>query len=72
MKLSVTKCYYDKSNNNIYRKVGDIVEYPEERAKEIENRGYGKILESKPTKVAKSENQPKKKDSEPKKEKKKN
>lgn len=76
MKLSVTKCFYDISNNNVYRKVGDVVEYPEERAKQIENRGYGKIIDQKPTKIApktEKESEPKKKDSlETKKERKKN
>lgn len=66
MKLSVTKCFYDISNNNAYRKVGDVVEYPEERAKEIENRGFGRIIEEKPTNVSpkvEKESETKKKDS---------
>ena len=41
MKLSVTKGFIDK-DTGIYRQVGDIVEYPEARAKEIELRGFGK------------------------------
>jgi hypothetical protein len=72
MKLSVTKCFYDKSNKNVYRRVGEVVEYPEARAKEIENRGFGKIIEdSLPTKSAtKSVKEEPKKDSESKKKKK--
>lgn len=50
MKLSVTKGFIDKETN-IFRNVGEIVEYPEARAKEIEYKGYGKILEPKPTKA---------------------
>ena len=51
MKLSVNKCFIDK-DTNIFHNVGEIVEYPEERAKLIENRGYGKIIDQKPTKIA--------------------
>lgn len=51
MKLSVTKGFIDK-DTNIFRNVGQVVDYPEKRAKEIETRGFGKILnEPKPTKV---------------------
>lgn len=50
MKLSVTQGFIDKETN-IFRNVGDVVEYPEARAKEIEYKGYGKILEPKPTKA---------------------
>ena len=50
MKLSVTKGFIDK-DTNIFHNVGQIVEYPEKRAKEIETRGFGKILEPKPTKL---------------------
>ena len=50
MKLSVTQGFIDK-DTNIFRNVGDVVEYPEKRAKEIEIKGFGKILEPKPTKA---------------------
>lgn len=50
MKLSVTKGFIDK-DTMIFHNVGAIVEYPEARAKEIEYKGYGKILEPKPTKA---------------------
>lgn len=51
MKLSVTKGFIDK-DTNIFRNVGDVVEYPEKRAKEIEFKGFGKCLEEpKPTKA---------------------
>ena len=51
MKLSVKKGFIDKETN-IFHKVGEIVEYPEKRAKEIEDRGFGKIVnEPKPTKA---------------------
>ena len=50
MKLSVKIGFIDK-DTNIYHKVGDVVEYPEKRAKEIESRGFGTIVESKPTKA---------------------
>lgn len=52
MKLSVTVGFIDK-DTNIFHKVGEIVEYPEKRAKEIETRGFGKCMESKPTKTEK-------------------
>ena len=55
MKLSVTQGFIDKETN-IFRKVGEVVEYPEARAKEIENRGFGKCLEEpKPTKAESKE-----------------
>jgi len=60
MKLVVTKCFYDKQNNNKYRNVGEIIEIPEARANEIENRGYGKILEEKKPIKASSKEEPKK------------
>lgn len=51
MKLSVKKGFIDK-DTNIFHNVGEIIEYPEKRAKEIETKGFGKILnEPKPTKV---------------------
>lgn len=51
MKLSVTKGFIDK-DTNIFHNVGEMVEYPEARAKEIEKRGFGKCLnEPKPTKA---------------------
>lgn len=51
MKMSVIKGFIDKDTNK-FHKVGEIVEYPEKRAKEIESRGFGKILnEPKPTKA---------------------
>ena len=50
MKLSVTKGFIDK-DTMIFHNVGAVVEYPEARAKEIEYKGYGKILEPKPTKA---------------------
>ena len=75
MKLSVTQNFYDSKNNNIYRKIGDIVEYPEERAKEIETRGFGKIIDPKPTRTPRTEreNEPRRRDSdEPKRERRRN
>ena len=51
MKLSVTKGYIDK-DTMIFHNVGEVIEYPEARAKEIETRGFGKCLdEPKPTKA---------------------
>ena len=51
MKLSVTKGFIDK-NTQIFHNVGEKVEYPEARAKEIEYKGFGKCLsEPKPTKT---------------------
>lgn len=50
MKLSVKVGFIDK-DTSIYHKVGEVVEYPEKRAKEIESRGFGKIVEPKPTKA---------------------
>lgn len=53
MKLSVTKGFIDK-DTMIFHNVGETIEYPEARAKEIETRGFGKCLEEpKPTKKAK-------------------
>lgn len=49
MKLSVKIGFIDK-DTNIFHNVGEVVEYPEKRAKEIESRGFGKIVEPKPTK----------------------
>ena len=64
MKLSVTKGFIDK-NTNIFHNVGEIVEYPEARAKEIEYKGYGKCLteKPKPTKVETKKEEPKKEES---------
>ena len=51
MKLSVTKGFIDKETS-IFHKIGEVVEYPEKRAKEIEYKGFGKCLEEpKPTKA---------------------
>ena len=51
MKLSVTQGFIDK-DTNIFHRVGEVVEYPEKRAKEIEYKGFGKCLEEpKPTKA---------------------
>lgn len=67
MKLSVKIGFIDRETN-IFHKVGEVVEYPEKRAKEIENRGFGKILnEPKPTKTEKVEEKPKKAEEQPKK-----
>ena len=64
MKLSVTKAFIDKETT-IFHNVGEVVEYPETRAKEIEYRGFGKCLEEpKPTKTPKVETETKKKSSE--------
>ena len=41
MKLTVIKGFIDK-DTNIFHNVGEKVEYPEARAKEIEYRGFGK------------------------------
>ena len=60
MKLSVTQGFIDK-DTNIYHKIGDVVEYPEKRAKEIEYKGFGKCLEEpKPTKAKAKEAEPEK------------
>ena len=59
MKLSVTEGFIDK-DTGIYRQVGDIVEYPEARAKEIEYKGYGKCLDKpKPAKAEPKSEEPK-------------
>ncbi len=64
MKLSVTKGFIDK-DTGIYRQVGDTVEYPEARAKEIEYKGYGKCLDKpKPTKAEPKNEEPKRRPSE--------
>lgn len=58
MKLLVTKGFVDKETN-IFRQIGQEVEYPEARAKEIETRGFGKCLEEpKPTKTTKESKEP--------------
>lgn len=63
MKLSVTIGFIDK-DTGIYRQVGDIVEYPEARAKEIEYKGYGKCLDKpKPAKAEPKEETPKRRTS---------
>ena len=50
MKLSVTKGFIDK-DTSVFHNVGEVVEYPEKRAKEIECKGFGRCLdEPKPTK----------------------
>ena len=62
MILMVTKGFIDK-NTQIFHNVGEKVEYPEKRAKEIETKGFGKILnEPKPSKAKteKVEEEPKK------------
>lgn len=41
MKLTVTQGFIDK-DTNIFHRIGEVVEYPEARAKEIEYRGFGK------------------------------
>ena len=50
MILMVTKGFIDK-NTQIFHNVGEKVEYPEARAKEIEYRGFGKCEEPKPSKA---------------------
>lgn len=59
MKLSVTKGFIDK-DTSVFHNVGEVVEYPEKRAKEIEYKGFGKCLdEPKPTKsTTKAETEP--------------
>ena len=65
MKLTVTKGFIDK-NTMIFHNVGETIEYPEARAKEIEYRGFGKCVEEpKPSKAKAKE--PEKKVEEPKK-----
>lgn len=50
MKLSVMIGFTDKETS-LFHNVGEVVEFPESRAKEIEKRGFGKIVsEPKPTK----------------------
>ena len=50
MKLTVIKGFIDK-DTNIFHNVGEKVEYPEARAKEIECKGFGRCEESKPSKA---------------------
>ena len=50
MLLTVTKGFIDK-DTKIFHNVGEKVEYPEARAKEIEYRGFGKCEEPKPSKA---------------------
>lgn len=50
MLLTVTKGFIDKDTMK-YHKVGEKVEYPEKRAKEIEYKGFGKCEEPKPSKA---------------------
>ena len=57
MKLTVTKGFIDK-DTNIFHNVGEKVEYPEARAKEIEYKGFGRCEEPKPSK-AKIKEEPK-------------
>ena len=49
MKLTVTKGFIDKDTMKFHN-VGEVVEYPEKRAKEIEYKGFGKCEEPKPSK----------------------
>ena len=58
MKLSVTTGFIDK-DTNLFHNVGEVVDYPEKRAKEIETRGFGKCIEPKPTKAEPKEEKPK-------------
>jgi len=59
MKLSVTRGFIDK-DTNVFHNVGEVVEFPESRAKEIEKRGFGKIVnEPKPTKAEPKVEKPK-------------
>jgi len=67
MILMVTKGFIDK-NTQIFHKVGEKIEYPEARAKEIEYRGFGKCVEEpKPSKAKAKEKaeEPKKVEAEP-------
>lgn len=57
MKLTVIKGFIDK-DTNIFHNVGEKVEYPEARAKEIECKGFGRCEEPKPSK-AKTKEEPK-------------
>lgn len=50
MKLTVTKGFIDKDTMKFHN-VGEVVEYPEKRAKEIEYKGFGKCEEPKPSKA---------------------
>ena len=50
MLLTVTKGFIDKDTMK-YHTVGEKVEYPEKRAKEIEYKGFGKCEEPKPSKA---------------------
>lgn len=59
MKLSVMIGFTDKETG-LFHNVGEVVEFPESRAKEIEKRGFGKIVsEPKPTKAEPKEEKPK-------------
>ena len=61
-KLKVLNGFIDK-DTMIFHQIGSVVEYPEKRAKEIETKGFGKILnEPKPSKAKteKVEEEPKK------------
>ena len=50
MKLSVMIGFTDKETS-LFHNVGEVVEFPESRAKEIEKRGFGnRVSEPKPTK----------------------
>ena len=50
MILTVTKGFIDK-DTMIFHNVGEKIEYPEKRAKEIEYKGFGKCEEPKPSKA---------------------
>lgn len=54
MKLSVTQGFIDK-DTGIFHQIGEEIEYPEKRAKEIETAGFGKCIKPMPTKVEKVE-----------------
>ena len=67
MKLSVTKGFIDK-DTMLFHQVGEEVEYPEKRAKEIETKGFGRCLEEpKPTKAKPEKVEEPKKEETPKK-----
>lgn len=50
MLLTVTEGFIDKETM-IFHQVGEKIEYPEKRAKEIECKGFGKCEEPKPSKA---------------------
>ena len=56
MLLTVTKGFIDK-DTMIFHNVGEKVEYPEKRAKEIEYKGFGKCEEPKPSKAKAKESE---------------